>query len=171
MERCFLCWRRAGTALPSRGGWFAVACCPLHSIQAEAFLAGRREDWADPVPLLLCGLCKPVFASWQPKVSRLQGQRVCRRKIMVLTGGLWGKHLHNLFIRRLLLQLSSDFRSPPVCWLPSWEPLLSRPWTAIQLVGDVLPDRSFPLPLLPSTFLSAEQVLLLSNIRCPQLSC
>lgn len=56
VERCFLCWRWAETALSSRGRWFVVACCPLRSIQAEAFLARRREDWAEPVSLP-CGLC------------------------------------------------------------------------------------------------------------------
>uniref|UniRef100_A0A8B9RQ50 SLIT-ROBO Rho GTPase activating protein 1 n=1 Tax=Accipiter nisus TaxID=211598 RepID=A0A8B9RQ50_9AVES len=38
VEGGFLCWRWAETALPSRGGSFVVACCPLCSIQAEAFL-------------------------------------------------------------------------------------------------------------------------------------
>jgi len=90
----------------------------------------EREDWAEPVPLPLCGLCKHVSAGWQPKLSWLQSQRVCRGEIMVLTGGLWGKHLHNLFTRQLLLQLSFGFRSRSTCWLRSWEPLLPRPWTA-----------------------------------------
>lgn len=135
-------------------------------------LEEEREDWAEPVPLPLCCLCKHVFAGWHPQLSWLQSQRVCRGKIMVLAGGLRGKHLHNFFIRRLLLQLSSGFRLHPICWLHSWEPpLLSRLRTAVQLAGDVLPGRSFPLPPLPSPFLSTEGVLLLSNIRCPHPSC
>lgn len=72
-------------------------------------LEEERENWAEPVPLPLYGLHKHVFAGWQPRLSWLQRQHMCKGKIMVLTGGLWGKHLHNPFVRWQLVQLSSGF--------------------------------------------------------------
>lgn len=75
VEGGFLCWRWAGTALPSRGGPFVVACCPLCSIQAEAFLAWRRKrglGWTSPSPSLwsvqacICRLAAQALLAAEP---------------------------------------------------------------------------------------------------------
>lgn len=131
-------------------------------------LEEEREDWAEPVPLPLCGLCKHVFAGWQPKLSWLQSQRVCRGKIMVLTGRLWGKHPHNLFIRWLLLRLSSGFTSRPICRLRGWEPLLPRPRAATRL--GCAPRPKLPAASAPFPFFGAEVGRWLSNVQCLQPS-
>lgn len=131
---------------PTPAGGFVIAV-HYSAFRLRFFLLEEeRGDWAKPVPFPLCGLYKLVFAYWQPRLSHLQTQHVCRGKMPL---GLWEKHFHNLYIRQLLLQFSSGFTSGPICWLCSVQTFLSRPWTPIQLSGDLLPRPKLPI-LSPS---------------------
>lgn len=158
--------RNSSTQQRLRGLWLIAVHYKAFRLRFFLLEEEREEDWTKPVLFPPYGMCKHVFAYWQPKLSHLQTHHVWKGKMPL---GLWGKHFPNLRIRQPLLQFSSGFTLGSVRWLCSGQTLLSRLWTAIQQSVDLLPGRNFPFPLLP--FLSAEVILLLSNIRCTQPSC